>query len=45
MTKKFGIQYLESGIHGVKSKTQDRDCLGFAYTGSELYHKEQDSYQ
>ena len=25
--KKYGIQYLESGIHGVESKIQD--CLGY----------------
>ena len=29
--KENGIQYLETGIHGVESRIQD--CLGFPYMG------------
>ena len=32
-----GIQYLESGIHGVESRIQD--CLGFPYMEWELHRK------
>ena len=28
-----GIQYLESGIHGVESRVQIEDCLRFPYMG------------
>ena len=31
LKKKSGIQYLESGIHGVESRIYD--CLGFPYMG------------
>ena len=32
LKKKSGIQYLESGIHGVESRIY-YDCLGFPYMG------------